>query len=90
VPKLHDLDLAPRVADELQQQFAPDLYANDWTHQNSINSRGKDREENDVHNPVLIVALAAFTLSDIGHGRHRQSRLISPSCARSAHRRAES
>src|SRR3972149_6495828 len=31
--KLRDIDLAPRVARELQSELPPDLYANDWTHQ---------------------------------------------------------
>jgi len=61
--KLHDLDLAPRVADELQQQLPPDLYANDWTHQNSNYFRAVKIEKKMMFIILsLIVAVAAFNI----------------------------
>ena len=61
--KLHDIDLAPRVARELQGQLPPDLYANDWTHQNSNYFRAVQMEKKMMLIILsLIVAVAAFNI----------------------------
>ncbi len=61
--KLHDIDLAPRVASELQGLLPPDLYANDWTHQNSNYFRAVQMEKKMMFIILsLIVAVAAFNI----------------------------
>ncbi|HYR05585.1 MAG TPA: lipoprotein-releasing ABC transporter permease subunit [Gallionella sp.] len=61
--KLRDIDLAPRVARELQNQLPPDLYANDWTHQNSNYFRAVQMEKKMMFIILsLIVAVAAFNI----------------------------
>jgi len=61
--KLHDIDLAPRVASELQSRLPPDLYANDWTHQNSNYFRAVQMEKKMMFIILsLIVAVAAFNI----------------------------
>jgi len=61
--KLHDIDLAPRVANELQDKLPPDLYANDWTHQNSNYFRAVQIEKKMMFIILsLIVAVAAFNI----------------------------
>ncbi len=61
--KLRDIDAAPRVARELQQQLPPDLYANDWTHQNSNYFRAVQTEKKMMFIILsLIVAVAAFNI----------------------------
>ena len=61
--KLHDIDLAPRVAAELQSRLPPDLYANDWTHQNSNYFRAVQMEKKMMFIILsLIVAVAAFNI----------------------------
>ncbi|MBI5438934.1 MAG: lipoprotein-releasing ABC transporter permease subunit [Nitrosomonadales bacterium] len=61
--KLRDIDLAPRVARELQGQLPPELYANDWTHQNSNYFRAVQMEKKMMFIILsLIVAVAAFNI----------------------------
>ncbi len=61
--KLHDVDLAPRVAAELQNQLPDDVYANDWTHQNSNYFRAVQMEKKMMFIILsLIVAVAAFNI----------------------------
>ncbi len=61
--KLHNLDLAPQVAEELQKQLPADLYANDWTHQNSNYFRAVQIEKKMMFIILsLIVAVAAFNI----------------------------
>ncbi len=61
--KLRDIDLAPRVARELQRQLPPDMYANDWTHQNSNYFRAVQMEKKMMFIILsLIVAVAAFNI----------------------------
>ncbi len=61
--RLHDIDLAPRVARELQSQLPADLYANDWTHQNSNYFRAVQMEKKMMFIILsLIVAVAAFNI----------------------------
>ncbi len=61
--KLHDIDLAPRVARELQSKLPPGLYANDWTHQNSNYFRAVQMEKKMMFIILsLIVAVAAFNI----------------------------
>ena len=61
--KLHDIDLAPRVAQELQSELPPELYANDWTHQNSNYFRAVQIEKKMMFIILsLIVAVAAFNI----------------------------
>ena len=61
--KLHDVDLAPRVAAELQSQLPDDVYANDWTHQNSNYFRAVQMEKKMMFIILsLIVAVAAFNI----------------------------
>ncbi len=61
--KLRDIDNAPRVASELQHQLPPDLYANDWTHQNSNYFRAVQMEKKMMFIILsLIVAVAAFNI----------------------------
>ncbi|MDD2915964.1 MAG: lipoprotein-releasing ABC transporter permease subunit [Gallionella sp.] len=61
--KLHEIDLAPLVAAELQSQLPPELYANDWTHQNSNYFRAVQMEKKMMFIILsLIVAVAAFNI----------------------------
>jgi lipoprotein-releasing system permease protein len=61
--KLRDVDLAPRVARELQRELPPGLYANDWTHQNSNYFRAVQMEKKMMFIILsLIVAVAAFNI----------------------------
>jgi lipoprotein-releasing system permease protein len=61
--KMREIDLAPRVAHELQKQFPPELYANDWTHQNSNYFRAVQMEKKMMFIILsLIVAVAAFNI----------------------------
>ena len=61
--KLRDTDLAPLVARDLQHQLPPDLYANDWTHQNSNYFRAVQMEKKMMIIILsLIVAVAAFNI----------------------------
>ena len=61
--KLRNIDLAPQVANELQRKLPPDLYANDWTHQNSNYFRAVQMEKKMMFIILsLIVAVAAFNI----------------------------
>jgi lipoprotein-releasing system permease protein len=61
--KLRDVDDAPRVAHDLQLQLPPELFANDWTHQNSNYFRAVQMEKKMMFIILsLIVAVAAFNI----------------------------
>ncbi|HET7831844.1 MAG TPA: FtsX-like permease family protein, partial [Gallionella sp.] len=61
--KLSNIDLAPQVARELQAQLPPDLFANDWTHQNINYFRAVQMEKKMMFIILsLIVAVAAFNI----------------------------
>jgi len=61
--KLRNIDLAPQVANDLQRKLPPDLYANDWTHQNSNYFRAVQMEKKMMFIILsLIVAVAAFNI----------------------------
>jgi lipoprotein-releasing system permease protein len=61
--KLRDVDLAPKVSREIQRQLPDDLYANDWTHQNSNYFRAVQMEKKMMFIILsLIVAVAAFNI----------------------------
>lgn len=61
--KIRNIDLAPNVARELQSQLPPNLYANDWTHQNSNYFRAVQIEKKMMIIILsLIVAVAAFNI----------------------------
>ena len=61
--KLRDIDEAPRVAHDLQLQLPSDLFANDWTHQNSNYFRAVQMEKKMMFIILsLIVAVAAFNI----------------------------
>lgn len=61
--KLRDIELAPRVAHDLQTRLPNDLYANDWTHQNSNYFRAVQMEKKMMFIILsLIVAVAAFNI----------------------------
>jgi len=61
--KLRNIDLAPRVAGDLQNKLPPDMYANDWTHQNSNYFRAVQMEKKMMFIILsLIVAVAAFNI----------------------------
>ena len=61
--KLRNIDLAPRIAGELQSKLPHDLYANDWTHQNSNYFRAVQMEKKMMFIILsLIVAVAAFNI----------------------------
>lgn len=61
--KLHDIELAPRVARELQGTLPPNLYASDWTHQNVNYFRAVQMEKKMMAIILsLIVAVAAFNI----------------------------
>ena len=61
--RLRDIDLAPRVAAELQSRLPDELFANDWTHQNSNYFRAVQMEKKMMFIILsLIVAVAAFNI----------------------------
>lgn len=61
--KLHDIEQAPEVAQALQRDLPPNLYANDWTHQNSNYFRAVQIEKRMMFIILLlIVAVAAFNI----------------------------
>jgi len=61
--KLRAIDMAPVVAAELQSRLPEDLYANDWTHQNSNYFRAVQMEKRMMFIILsLIVAVAAFNI----------------------------
>jgi lipoprotein-releasing system permease protein len=61
--RLRNIDLAPRIARELQSKLPHDLYANDWTHQNSNYFRAVQMEKKMMFIILsLIVAVAAFNI----------------------------
>jgi len=61
--KLLNIDHAPIVAAELQSQLPDELYANDWTHQNSNYFRAVQMEKRMMFIILsLIVAVAAFNI----------------------------
>ncbi|MDD4946429.1 MAG: lipoprotein-releasing ABC transporter permease subunit [Gallionella sp.] len=61
--RLKEIDRAPQVAAELQSQLPPDLYANDWTHQNSNYFKAVQMEKKMMFIILsLIVAVAAFNI----------------------------
>jgi lipoprotein-releasing system permease protein len=61
--KLRNIDMAPQVSSELQRQLPDDLYANDWTHQNSNYFRAVQMEKKMMFIILsLIVAVAAFNI----------------------------
>lgn len=61
--KLIEIDKAPDVASELQNQLPQGLYANDWTHQNSNYFKALQMEKKMMFIILsLIVAVAAFNI----------------------------
>lgn len=61
--KLHDVDQAPQVAAKLQSELPANIYANDWTHQNSNYFRAVQMEKKMMAIILsLIVAVAAFNI----------------------------
>jgi len=61
--KLLDIDQAPRVSAEIQSRLPSELYANDWTHQNSNYFRAVQMEKKMMFIILsLIVAVAAFNI----------------------------
>jgi lipoprotein-releasing system permease protein len=61
--KLRDVDLAPQVSLEIQRQLSDELFANDWTHQNSNYFRAVQMEKKMMFIILsLIVAVAAFNI----------------------------
>jgi len=61
--KLRNIDNAPQVAREIQSELPDDLYANDWTHQNSNYFRAVQMEKKMMFIILsLIVAVAAFNI----------------------------
>ncbi|MDZ4200955.1 MAG: lipoprotein-releasing ABC transporter permease subunit [Gallionella sp.] len=61
--KLHDLELAPQTARELRAKLPPELYASDWTQQNSNYFRAVQMEKRMMFIILsLIVAVAAFNI----------------------------
>ncbi len=61
--KLRNIDLAPSVAHELQSKLPNNLYANDWTHQNSNYFSAVQMEKRMMFIILsLIVAVAAFNI----------------------------
>ena len=61
--KLRDVDVAPQVASEIQRELPDNLYANDWTHQNSNYFRAVAMEKRMMFIILsLIVAVAAFNI----------------------------
>lgn len=61
--KLHEVERAPEVANALQHQLPPELYANDWTHQNRNYFSAVQMEKKMMFIILsLIVAVAAFNI----------------------------
>lgn len=61
--KVRNIDLAPEVASAIQRQLPDNLYANDWTHQNSNYFRAVAMEKRMMFIILsLIVAVAAFNI----------------------------
>lgn len=61
--KLRNIDAAPSVAHELQSKLPNNLYANDWTHQNSNYFSAVQMEKRMMFIILsLIVAVAAFNI----------------------------
>jgi lipoprotein-releasing system permease protein len=61
--KLRNIDLAPQVAQELESQLPDNLFANDWTHQNSNYFSAVQMEKRMMFIILsLIVAVAAFNI----------------------------
>ena len=61
--KLRNIDAAPALAAELQNQLPRNLYANDWTHQNSNYFKAVQMEKKMMFIILfLIVAVAAFNI----------------------------
>ena len=61
--RLHDLDLAPRVAIELERNLPRDTYASDWTRQHANYFRAVQIEKKMMFIILsLIVAVAAFNI----------------------------
>jgi lipoprotein-releasing system permease protein len=61
--RLRDVDVAPQVSREIQSRLPDDLYANDWTHQNSNYFRAVQMEKKMMFIILsLIVAVAAFNI----------------------------
>ncbi|MFZ5502585.1 MAG: lipoprotein-releasing ABC transporter permease subunit [Pseudomonadota bacterium] len=61
--KLRNIDLAPLVAQDLQRKLPQQLYANDWTQQNSNYFRAVQIEKKMMFIILsLIVAVAAFNI----------------------------
>lgn len=61
--KLRDIDMAPTVSRQIQRELPPNLYANDWTHENSNYFRAVQMEKKMMFIILsLIVAVAAFNI----------------------------
>jgi lipoprotein-releasing system permease protein len=61
--RLHDLDLAPRVAMELEHELPQDTYVNDWTREHANYFRAVQIEKKMMFIILsLIVAVAAFNI----------------------------
>ncbi len=61
--RLHNLDLAPRVAVELEQALPHDTYVNDWTHEHANYFRAVQIEKQMMRIILsLIVLVAAFNI----------------------------
>jgi lipoprotein-releasing system permease protein len=61
--KLGNIDMAPEVAQQLQSNLPDNLYANDWTHQNSSYFSAVQMEKRMMFIILsLIVAVAAFNI----------------------------
>ncbi|MDO8412788.1 MAG: lipoprotein-releasing ABC transporter permease subunit [Gallionellaceae bacterium] len=61
--RLHDLDLAPQVAIELERNLPPNTYASDWTRQHANYFRAVQIEKKMMFIILsLIVAVAAFNI----------------------------
>ncbi|CAG0985246.1 Lipoprotein-releasing system transmembrane protein LolE [Rhodocyclaceae bacterium] len=61
--RLHDMDMAPRVAVELERDLPRHIYANDWTHEHANYFRAVQIEKKMMFIILsLIVAVAAFNI----------------------------
>ncbi len=61
--KLLDIDQAPHISSEIQSRLPHEMYANDWTHQNSNYFRAVQMEKKMMFLILsLIVAVAAFNI----------------------------
>jgi lipoprotein-releasing system permease protein len=61
--RLHDLDLAPQVAMELERTLPQDTYVNDWTHEHANYFRAVQIEKQMMRIILsLIVLVAAFNI----------------------------